>query len=239
MKSTQIFIGQTDAEAEATILWLPNSNNWLTGKDANTGKDWRQEEKGRQRMRWLDDITDSMEVNLSKFREMVKNRKPGVLQSMGSQRVRHNFSNWTRSPKYKYSRAPFVTHCSNKLTLSGNWGDYLCLLIGFIQRKNKLLISLWQKEFCKWEQGVQKLGPSLPQTLGDWGNITSHVYISKKWLSDFWERQFWIIKLIKCQNDLQSFQGEEQVFKTYRFSKVNKLRKKERREIFFICNRRN
>ena len=44
-------------------------------------------------MRWLDDITDSMEVNLSKFREMVKNRKPGVLQSMGSQRVRHNFSN--------------------------------------------------------------------------------------------------------------------------------------------------
>ena len=43
-------------------------------------------------MRWLDDITDSMDVNLSKFREIVKSRKPGALQPMGSQRVRHNFS---------------------------------------------------------------------------------------------------------------------------------------------------
>ena len=41
-------------------------------------------------MRWLDSITDSMDVNLSKLRELVMAGKPGVLQSMGSQRVRHN-----------------------------------------------------------------------------------------------------------------------------------------------------
>ena len=40
------FIGKTDAEAEAPILWPPDVKNWLTGKDPDAGKDWRQEEKG-------------------------------------------------------------------------------------------------------------------------------------------------------------------------------------------------
>ena len=41
-----IFIGRTDAEAETPILWPPDAKNWLTGKDPDAGKDWRQEEKG-------------------------------------------------------------------------------------------------------------------------------------------------------------------------------------------------
>ena len=41
-----IFIGRTDAEAEALILWPPDAKNWLIGKDPDAGKDWRQEEKG-------------------------------------------------------------------------------------------------------------------------------------------------------------------------------------------------
>ena len=46
--------------------------------------------RGHQRMRWLDGITNSMDMNLSKFQELVMDRDPGVLQSMGSQRVRHD-----------------------------------------------------------------------------------------------------------------------------------------------------
>ena len=40
-----IFIGRTDAEAEALMLWPSDVKNWLIGKDADAGKDWRQEEK--------------------------------------------------------------------------------------------------------------------------------------------------------------------------------------------------
>ena len=43
------FIGRTDAEAEAPILWPPDAKSWLTGKDPDVGKDWRQEEKGDDR----------------------------------------------------------------------------------------------------------------------------------------------------------------------------------------------
>ena len=41
-----IFIGRMDAEAEDLIVWSPDAKNWLTGKDPDAGKDWRQEEKG-------------------------------------------------------------------------------------------------------------------------------------------------------------------------------------------------
>ena len=40
-----IFIGRTDDEAEAIILWPPDAKNWLIGKDPDAGKDWKQEEK--------------------------------------------------------------------------------------------------------------------------------------------------------------------------------------------------
>ena len=57
------FFGGNDAEAETPVLWPPHAKSWLIGKDSDAGRDWGQEERGWQRMRWLDGITDSMDVD--------------------------------------------------------------------------------------------------------------------------------------------------------------------------------
>ena len=98
-----IFTGRTDAEAEAPINWPSDVKSQFTGKALDAGKDWRWEEKGWQRMRWLDGITDSMDMGWLDSGRWWRTGKPGMLQSMGSQRVGQN---WVTEQQQKA-----IDHC--------------------------------------------------------------------------------------------------------------------------------
>ena len=87
-----IFIGRIDVEAEAPILWPPDSKSLLIRKDPDYGKDWRQEGRGTtedEMVGWHHRL-NGHEIWAS-FRWWWGTGKPGVLQSMGSQRVAHNW----------------------------------------------------------------------------------------------------------------------------------------------------
>ena len=72
---SRIFIRRTDAEAEAPILWPSDAKSQLIGKDPDAGKIEGKRRRRLQRIRWLDSITDSMDMSLSKFRKIVKERE--------------------------------------------------------------------------------------------------------------------------------------------------------------------
>ena len=101
-----ILIGRTDVETEAPVFWSPDVNSWFTGrKFLMLGKIEDRRRRGHQRMRWLDVITDAMDMNLENFGRWWGTERPGVLQSMGSHRVGHN---WVTEQQHLWKQNPTV-----------------------------------------------------------------------------------------------------------------------------------
>ena len=89
-----IFIGRTDAEVEAPILWPRDLKSWLIGKDPDAGRDWRQEEKGANRGwdGWMASLTQGTWTSANSRRQW-RTEEACRLQSMASQRDGHALPN--------------------------------------------------------------------------------------------------------------------------------------------------
>ena len=132
-----IFIGRTEVEAENPILWPPDGKNWLIGKDFDAEKDWRQEEKGMTEDGWMASPTWWTWVWASS-ESWWWTGKPHVLQSMGSQRVGHD---WVT--ELDWTEVGYSSHQESESEVGGVRRSLTRRTFQFIRGRSVLCVETW------------------------------------------------------------------------------------------------
>ena len=156
-----IFIGRTDAEAP--VLWLPDAKSWLTGKDPDAGKDWRQEEKGTTEdemagwHHWLNGREFKQSLGDGEGHGRLVRCNPwGCKESETTERLNNNYY-WVPMVNFLLLREKRFLH----VCLFPSWSCSSYLLIGPGPRSilNKRLMLLhWQPKIKPWQTGcVRKI----------------------------------------------------------------------------------
>ena len=184
-----IFIGRTNAEAEAQILWPPDARNWLIGKDPDTGKEGK-------RRRWLDAITQWTWVWTSSM-WWWRTGKAGVLQFMGSQRVRYpgrqqSWKDDTLRPSEEVVRVPPSSD------LLSPWRGGVVQITGCFQAE---MFTSGRWRHWQFPSFLQSQHPMIP-SINFWWNMS------------FWEGEIWANSLAHRDNNLSWVSLKREISKT-------------------------